>query len=80
MIELVGHLRRPEAPEVAVEDVALDRLTETGGAAGRVGFPSGIERERAAERKVRLLRHLLQGDDVFLLLGDVVRPRAGPSD
>jgi hypothetical protein len=66
---------------MAVEDVALDRLTEAGGAAGRVGFPSGIERERAAERKVRLLRHLLQGDDVFLLrcvlLGDVVDDAPG---
>src|SRR5438128_7191506 len=32
VIELVGHLRRTEAADVAVEDVALDRLAQAGGA------------------------------------------------
>src|SRR5689334_21245670 len=33
VIQLVGHLRGPEAPDVAVEDVALDRLAQSGRAA-----------------------------------------------
>src|SRR6185436_3502792 len=64
VVQLIGHVRRPEAAQVAVEDVALDRLTETGGAAGRIGFPAWRERERASKRNVRLRRRLLQRDDV----------------
>src|SRR5947207_5099952 len=69
VIELVGHVRRPEAADVAVEDVALDRLAQTGGAAGRIRLPAGREHQRAAKREVRLRRllwrPLLQRDDVF---------------
>src|SRR5439155_16570119 len=60
VIELVGHVRRPEAPDVAVEDVALDGLTQAGRAAGLIRRPSGGEHERAPEREVRL-RRLLGG-------------------
>ena len=35
VVELIGHLRRPVAADVAVEQVALDRLTQSRGAAGR---------------------------------------------
>src|SRR5215831_12314858 len=73
VIELVGHLRRPEAADVAVEDVALDRLAEAGGAAVRVGFPPRGEHERATEWEMRRhLRHALQCDDVLLLFRDVL--------
>ena len=66
VIELVGHLRRPEAADVAVEQIALDRLAQPGGAAGAVGLPARREHERAAEREMRLLRAAgaLQRDDV----------------
>src|SRR3954468_17252296 len=40
VIQLIGHLRRPEEADVAVEDVALDGLAEAGSAAVRVGFPA----------------------------------------
>src|SRR5262245_12592945 len=39
VIQLVGNVRRPEAPEVTVEDVALDRLTQPGGAPCGIGLP-----------------------------------------
>src|SRR3954451_7942643 len=51
VIQLVGHLRRPEAADVAVEDVALDRLAEAGGAAVRVGLPARGKDQRAAKRE-----------------------------
>src|SRR5438309_606511 len=60
VIELVGHLRRPEASDMAVEDVALYRLTQSGGAARLIGFPARREHERAAEWEMRLCR-LLRG-------------------
>src|SRR3954468_18024329 len=39
VIELIRHLRRPVAADVAVEQVAFDRLAQTGGATGAIGFP-----------------------------------------
>src|SRR5437867_13246519 len=54
VVKLVGHMRRPEAADVAVEDVALHRLAESGGAAVLVGLPSGREHQRAPERALRL--------------------------
>src|SRR5258707_645019 len=56
VIQLIRHLRRPVAADVAVEQIALDRLTESGGAAGAVRFPSRREDQRAAHRKMRQLR------------------------
>ncbi len=59
-------MSRPETPEVAVEDIALDRLAQPGGPAGRVRFPPGRERERAAERDVRQHGRLLEGNDILV--------------
>src|SRR5262245_50586298 len=79
MIELVGHLRRPVATDVTVEEIALDRLTEPRGAARAIGLPAWREHHCAAQRnmrRTRLLRHTaaLQCHDVVLRLG--VRRRA----
>src|SRR5262249_15331045 len=48
----IGHVRRPEAREVAVEQVALHRLTESGRSTARVRLPARREHERAAKRDV----------------------------
>src|SRR5215204_575111 len=48
----VGYVRRPEARDVAVEQVALHRLTEPRCPARRVRLPARREHERAAERDV----------------------------
>ncbi len=53
VVQLIGHLRWPEAPEMAVEEIALDRLAQPGGAAGAIDFPARREDRRAAERDVR---------------------------
>src|ERR1700680_3721258 len=68
VIELVGDLRRPVAADVAVEQIALDGLAQTGGPAGALRFPPGREHERAADGKVRQQRRPgpLQRDDVRL--------------
>src|SRR5262252_10650947 len=65
MIQLIRHVRRPEASKMAVEDVALDRLTEAGRPAGRIGFPAGRERQRTAKRKMRRCGKLLERDDIL---------------
>ena len=41
VIELVGHLRRPVASDVAVEQVAFDRLAQARGTASAVRLPTG---------------------------------------
>src|SRR5690348_15253151 len=69
----VGYVRRPEACEVTVEQVALDRLTKAGGRASAVGFPTRREHEGATEWHMGtcLLRwplRLLQRDDIVLRL------------
>src|SRR4029077_8229322 len=63
---MIGDVSGPEASDVAIEEIALHGLAETGGAAGGVDFPAGIENERAAHRDVGLGRRaaLLEGDDV----------------
>ena len=81
VIQLVGHLRRPVAADVAVEQIALDRLAQAGGAAGAVRFPAGREHQRAAERKVRLRRllrrpALLQRHDIAPARSASLDPRA----
>src|SRR6185436_3714271 len=45
VIELIGHLRRPVAADVAVEQIALDRLAEAGGAARAIGLPAWREHQ-----------------------------------
>src|SRR6185369_1298046 len=62
------------AADVAVEDVALDRLTQPRSAPRLIRFPPRREHERAADREVRLRRllrrPLLEGDDVLLRFCD----------
>jgi hypothetical protein len=65
MVQLIRHVRRPEASEMAVEDVALDRLTEAGRPAGRIGFPAWRKRQRTSQRKVWWCRKLLERDDIL---------------
>src|SRR5688500_3918216 len=43
MIQLIRHLRRPVAADVAIEEIAFDRLTESRRAAGAIGFPARRE-------------------------------------
>src|SRR2546422_10670220 len=66
VIQLVGHLRRPVAADVAVEEIPLDRLTESRGAARAVRFPAWRKHQRAPDRKMRRLRQAgpLQRDDI----------------
>ena len=81
MIELIGNLRRPETSSVAIEDVALDGLAKSGGAAVMIGCPSGREYQRTAQRDVRTLRRLLrrtlQRHDIVLLRGHLARDSLG---
>jgi len=56
MIEVVRDLDRPEAAVVASEEIALDRLAESGRAPARVYLPAGRENERATQRDMRPLR------------------------
>ena len=70
MIQLVGHLRRPEAAHVAIEQIALDRLAQAGGAAGAIGFPSGRKDQRAtrwecAAARAAAAARLLQRDHIL---------------
>ena len=53
VVELVRDLRGPVAAEVAVEEIALDRLAESRRAARAIDFPARRENRRAAERDVR---------------------------
>src|SRR5438034_8477195 len=69
VVELVGHLRRPVAPRVAVKQIALDGLAQPGGSPARIHFPAGVKLQRAAQREMRALlwllrRPLLKSDDV----------------
>src|SRR5438034_4906576 len=72
VIELVRHLGRPVAADMAIEQIPFDRLAQSGGPAGAVRFPTGRKHERAADREVRscaaggLLWRPLQGHDVAL--------------
>src|SRR5215211_5937694 len=66
-------MRRPEARDVTVEQIALDGLAEASGAARAVDFPSWREDERAAEWNVRAWRAawsarstLLKSDHIVL--------------
>src|SRR6266702_2437264 len=43
VIQVIGNLSRPAAAQMAVEQIALDRLAQAGRAAGDVHFPAGRE-------------------------------------
>src|SRR5262245_29022978 len=66
VIELVRDLRRPVAADVAVEQVAFDRLAQPSGPARLICLPTRREHERAADREVRHGRRgrALEGYDV----------------
>src|SRR5262245_57172384 len=65
MVQLIGNVRRPEATEMAVEDVTFDGLTQSRRAARRIGLPAREKRQRATERKVRRRGRLLKSDHVL---------------
>jgi hypothetical protein len=67
MIQLVRHLRRPETPEMTVEQIPLDRRTEPCGAAFDVNLPAREEDERTPQRNLRIC--LLQRYDIASGLG-----------
>src|SRR5258708_16427512 len=54
IVQMIGDVRGPKASDVTVEEVALHRLAQAGGAARGIDFPSGKENQRAAHRYVRL--------------------------
>src|SRR5215813_1926512 len=55
IVQMIRHLRRPEAADVTVVQVALDRLTQPGGPARRVDFPAGRKNQRTPHRVMRPL-------------------------
>src|SRR5262245_3772614 len=50
---MIRNLSRPEAGNVAIVKVSLDRLAKPGGSAGGIHFPTRREHERAAHRVMR---------------------------
>src|SRR5277367_3341828 len=68
MIQLIRHLRRPEAAFMAIENIALHRLAKTRGASVVIRLPTRRKDESATERDVRsrLRRRTLQRDYVIL--------------
>ncbi len=76
---MVRNLGRPAAAEMAIEQVAFDRLTKTRGTAGNVDFPTWSEVQRAPHWIVDLALAAagLQGLDVTSDCGDRFPQRAG---
>ena len=77
---MIGHLRGPEAGDVAIVDIAFHGLAESGRAAGRIHFPTRRKRKRAAHGDVRSgqgLRRVLQSDYVFLRRSELAGNTAG---
>src|ERR1700730_7547745 len=68
VVQLIRHLRRPVAADVAVEQIAFDRLTEPRRAARPIRFPARREDQRAADREMRQLGNAgaLKPDDVMV--------------
>ena len=69
IVEMIGHLRGPEAGHIAIIDVALHGLAEPGGTTGRIHLPTWRKRKRAAHGNVRGWRGLwpiLQRDHVCI--------------
>ena len=48
VVQMVRHLCGPTATQMAIEQVTLDGLAETGRAAGNIHFPSRREIQRAS--------------------------------
>jgi hypothetical protein len=84
VVQLIRHLRWPEASGVAIEQIALHGSAESGGAAGAVGFPAGGKYQRASQRNVRgggrlLRRALLEGDHVVMAGREAYPTRLNPA-
>src|SRR6266404_6291484 len=56
VVEMVRHLRRPETRDVAIVQIAFNRLAQPRGPSRRVRFPSRRKHQRTAQRKMRPLR------------------------
>src|SRR5262245_31388597 len=73
VIQLIGHLRRPEASGMAVEQIAFHRMAQSRRAAVMIGFPTRRKDKSAAEWDVRarglLWRSLQRHDIVFDAFG-----------
>jgi hypothetical protein len=69
---MVGDMSGPKAGDVAIEEVALNRLAEAGGAPRGIDFPSGEEHERATHWYVWLgTGWILEGDNIVLARRDM---------
>src|SRR5258708_19009894 len=67
IVQMIGDMRGPKAGDVTIEEVALHRLAQAGGATRGIDFPSGEEDERAAHGYVRLWTRWILGSDHTLL-------------
>src|SRR5439155_9748792 len=70
VVQMVRHLRGPEATQVAVVQVAFERRAQAGCASGGIDLPTGREHQRAAQWNVRpwlLLWTLLQREHIAVL-------------
>jgi hypothetical protein len=66
---MIRDMRGPKARDITIEEVALNRLAETGRATRGIDFPSGEEHERAAHGYVRLRSGwILESDNVILIV------------
>jgi len=74
---MIGNLGRPEASDIAIINVTFYGLTKSGGAAGRIDFPTGGERECASHGYVGALGRVLQSDNVILKRVDVFANATG---
>src|SRR5215472_13016093 len=52
VVEVVRNLRGPEAAQIAVVEIALERRAQAGGASGGIDLPARRENQRAAQRDV----------------------------
>src|SRR5258706_711221 len=67
IVQMVGDMSGPKAGDVAIEEVALNRLAEAGGASRGIDFPSGEEHERATHRTVWFWTGwILEGENIGL--------------
>jgi hypothetical protein len=73
IVQMIGDMRGPKAGDVTIEEVALNRLAEAGGATRGIDFPSGEEDERAAHGYVRLgTGWILESDNIILARRDML--------
>src|SRR5262249_5248366 len=74
VVQMIRHLRGPEATDIAIVQIALDRLAQSSGPASRVNLPPRREDQRTAHRimRARRLRSLLKREEVAVFSGDVI--------